>query len=337
MPRDRPPSLESVFWVKLEWANSMGKSKHNRNCAPKYVDVVVRMWEMSVGRRRRYRCVLEECVWILSDVILLTTGGGEDCWGHNGPFNNAFFFSMVTRLPLRRRAVIHIRVSGSVAIYLGHIFLVVKPCQVVYVMLDFLLEPCLWIPLYWSDTFFFFFLVNWLNVYFVCCGMYDLLMAGHLFVTPWFHWAETDIVSHDGRVQSWLQSFSMQLARESLGVSIMGTVKSDFSAARNSLAFLLGLCYMSTERLLLSQYCKNPVLKQRNVASYRAVRFTRFLRERFSVWDAPVSVFTSSIYCNVFFISFQKICICRALNARLSQVKNLNSIILHLSQRVSLW
>lgn len=33
-----------------------------------------------------------------------------------------FFFSMVTRLPLRRRAVIHIRVSGSGAIYLGHIF-----------------------------------------------------------------------------------------------------------------------------------------------------------------------------------------------------------------------
>lgn len=92
MPGDRPPSLESVFWVKLKWANSMGKSKHNRNCAPKYVDVVVRMWEMSVGRLRRYRCVLEEWVWILSHVILLTTGGGEDCWGHNGPFNNAFFF-----------------------------------------------------------------------------------------------------------------------------------------------------------------------------------------------------------------------------------------------------
>lgn len=29
---------------------------------------------------------------------------------------------MVTRLPLRRRAVIHIRASGSAAIYLGHIF-----------------------------------------------------------------------------------------------------------------------------------------------------------------------------------------------------------------------
>lgn len=98
----------------------MGKSKHNRNCVPKYVDVVVRMWEMSVGRLRRYWCVLGECVWILSDVILLTMGGGEDCWGHNGP--NASFFSMVTRLPLRRRAVIHIRVSGSSAIYLGHIF-----------------------------------------------------------------------------------------------------------------------------------------------------------------------------------------------------------------------
>lgn len=29
---------------------------------------------------------------------------------------------MVTRLPLQRRAVIHIMVSGSGAIYLGHIF-----------------------------------------------------------------------------------------------------------------------------------------------------------------------------------------------------------------------
>lgn len=135
--------------------------------------------------------------------------------------------------------------------------------------------------------------------------MYNLLMAGHLFVTPWFHSAET-IVSYDSRVQSWLQSFSMQLARESLGVSIMGTVKSDFSAARNFLASLLGLCYTSTERLLLSQYCKNPVLKQRNVSSYRAVQFTQFLRERGSVSDTPVSFSTPSIYCNVFFLSFQK-------------------------------
>lgn len=113
-------------------------------------------------------------------------------------------------------------------------------------------------------------------------------MAGHLFVTPRLHSAET-IVSHDSRVQSWLQSFSMQLARESLGVSIMGTVKSDSSAARNSLASLLGLCYTSTEPLPLSQYCKNPVLKQRNVSSYTAVQFTRFLRERGSVSDAPLS------------------------------------------------
>lgn len=133
------------------------------------------------------------------------------------------------------------------------------------------------------------------HIYFVCCGMYNLLMAGHLFVTPWFHSAETDIVSHDSRVQSWLWSFSMQLARESLGVSIMDTVKSDFSAARNSLASLLGLCYTSTERLLLSQYCKNPVLKQRNVSSYRAVQFTRFLRERGSVSDTPVSFSIPSI------------------------------------------
>lgn len=37
----------------------------------------------------------------------------------------------------------------------------------------------------------------------------------HWFVAPWFHWAETDIVSHDRKAQSWLQPFCVLLARES--------------------------------------------------------------------------------------------------------------------------